>query len=112
MTVKDIVAALDAKVLVDADIERIVRGVVACDLMSDVLVVDEDDLLLLTSLASDQAIRTAQVIGAAAVVVVNNKPLPDSMEKVAQSLGITLATTSLTKYEACVAVDKARAEAR
>lgn len=107
MTVRDLLPVLQARLLVDADLERNVHGVVACDLMSDVLVVDEDDLLLLTSLASDQAVRTAQVIGAAAVVVVNGKPLPSSMAEVARTLKITLATTALPKYEACAALHEA-----
>ncbi len=107
MTVRELLPVLQARLLADADLERTVRGVVACDLMSDVLVVDEDDLLLLTSLASDQAVRTAQVIGAAAVVVVNDKPLPNSMADVARALKITLATTALPKFEACVALHEA-----
>ena len=64
--------------------------------------VDDDDILLLTSLASDQVLRTAQVVGAVGVVVVNGKPLPSSMVTVANSLGVSLLTTRLAKYEACV----------
>jgi hypothetical protein len=107
MTVREILPALKASLLFEADLNRPVRTVVACDLMSDVLVVDDDDILLLTSLASDQAVRTAQVVGAVAVVVVNGKPLPSSMADVARSLHVTLATSTMTKYEACVAVHAA-----
>ena len=84
--------------------DRHIRKVVASDLMSDVLVVDEDDLLLLTSLVSDQVLRTAQVVGAVGVVVVNGKLIPSSMLAVAQNLGVSLLTTRLTKFDACVAL--------
>jgi len=85
-----------------AGFDRHIRKLVASDLMSDVLVVDEDDMLLLTSLASDQVLRTAQVVGAVGVVVVNGKPLPSSMVSVANTLGVSLLTTRLAKYDACV----------
>lgn len=86
--------------------DRHIRKIVASDLMSDVLVVDEDDLLLLTSLVSDQVVRTAQVVGAVGVVVVNGKLLPPSMVSVANGLGISLLTTRLSKYDACVALHR------
>lgn len=107
MTVRDLLPVLDAEILSAADLNRPVRAIVACDLMSDVLLTDEDDVLLLTSLASDQAVRTAQVIGAAAVVVVNGKPLPSSMAEVARSLNVTLATSKRSKFDACVALHAA-----
>ena len=86
--------------------DRPVRKIVASDLMSDVLVVDEDDMLLLTSLVSDQVLRTAQVVGAVGVVVVNGKALPPSMVAVAHGLGVSLLSTRLSKYEACVALHR------
>jgi len=107
MTVRDLLPALSAEVLYAGDLTRPASNIVACDLMSDVLVVDADDILLLTSLASDQAVRTAQIVGASAVVIVNGKPLPSSIAEVARSLHVTLATSPLSKYEACVAVHEA-----
>ena len=86
--------------------DRHIRKIVASDLMSDVLVVDEDDMLLLTSLVSDQVLRTAQVVGAVGVVVVNGKPLPSSMVAVAHGLGVSLLTTPLAKFDACVALHR------
>ncbi len=104
----DVAEALQAEVLVEGEgYLKEVKRVVASDLMSDVLLVDEDDMLLLTSLASDQALRTAQIVGAVGVIVVNGKLLPSSMVYVADTLRMTLATSQLAKYDACVAVHKA-----
>ncbi|NLL84864.1 MAG: hypothetical protein GX230_11585 [Lentisphaerae bacterium] len=108
MTFAEVVAAIGGKMVVLTETaDRKVRHVVGSDLMSDVLLVDEDDMMLLTSLASDQVLRTAQIVGATGVVIVNDKPVPDSMADVARELGLSLATSNLSKYEGCVAVYKA-----
>jgi len=86
-----------------------VQAVVASDLMSDVLVVTREDFLLVTSLASDQMIRTADLVGAAGVVLVNGKKPPASALKLAGELGIALIATPLPKYEACLAIGAALA---
>lgn len=113
MTIDDIAAVLDGKVLFKEEGEdREVGFVVASDLMSDVLLVDKDDILLLTSLASDQALRTAQIVGAMGVVVHNNKPLPASMKDVAKRLGISLVTAPCAKYESCIRIHEALEKAK
>jgi len=108
MTIDDVAKTLDGKVLFkDEKDNRHVGHVVASDLMSDVLLVDSDDILLLTSLASDQVLRTAHVVGAMGVVVHNNKPLPASMSTVAERLGIALVASPHGKYESCVKMHEA-----
>lgn len=83
-----------------------IGNVTASDLMSDVLVVDKHDLLIVTSLASDQVIRTSDIIGVRAVVVVNGKALPATMVKLAQELDMTLLLSPLTKFMACVRIGR------
>jgi len=108
MTILDVSEVLKADVLVKGEgCHKAIRHVMASDLMSDVLMVDEEDMLLLTSLASDQVLRTAQIVGAVGVIVVNGKPLPSSMVNVANDLRITLAVSRFSKYDACVAVHAA-----
>lgn len=108
MTMIEVAEVLRAEVLVKGEgVHKAIRHVVASDLMSDVLLVDEEDMLLLTSLASDQVLRTAQIVGAVGVVVVNGKPLPSSMVNVANDLHMSLATCKASKYDACVAVHAA-----
>jgi hypothetical protein len=108
MNFEKVVDAIGGKILEPgARGGREVKHVVASDLMSDVLLVDEEGILLLTSLASDQVLRTAQIVGAVGVILVNGKSLPSDMSEVARGLGMALATTVLPKYEACLAVSKA-----
>ena len=102
MNISDIVKTLEGKLVAGGESDRKVGTVVANDLMSDVLLNDGDDILLLTSLASDQAIRTANIVGAMAVVV--HKPLPQTMCQVADTLGIPLISSPLSKYDSCVRI--------
>ncbi|MFA7174583.1 MAG: hypothetical protein WC340_14455 [Kiritimatiellia bacterium] len=108
MTILEAARKLNAEVIVEGDaVANSIRHVVASDLMSDVLLVDDEDILLLTSLASDQVLRTAHIIGAVGVIVVNGKSLPTSMVQVARDLGITLIKSDKNKFDACIAVHKA-----
>ena len=110
MTIADVVKVLNGKLMAgDAASPRVVGAVVANDLMSDVLLFDADDALLLTSLASDQAIRTAHIVGAMGVVVHDSKPLPSTMIEVARQLKIPLVSAPLSKYESCVRLHAALA---
>ncbi len=105
MTAAEAIAHLEGRLLVQGDgWTDPVGQVVACDLMSDVLVVDRDRVLLVTSLATEQAVRTAHVIGGVGVIVVNAKSVTDATVALAVALGVTLATSDRTKFEACVAL--------
>ena len=105
MNVQDAISVLNAELMVRGDaFLKEIKHIIASDLMSDVLLVDEEDMLLLTSLASDQVLRTAQIVGAVAVIVVNGKSLPSSMKQVALDLGMTLAVAKQSKFDACIAI--------
>ena len=108
MKISDVIKILNGKLVAGGEADRKVAAIVANDLMSDVLLTDSDDILLLTSLASDQAVRTANIVGAAAVVVHNAKPLPATMCQVADTLGIPLISSPLAKFDACVKLYLAR----
>ena len=84
-----------------------VKFVIASDLMSDVLVVDRPTPLLVTSLASDQTLRTADIVGACGVLVVNGKNLPSNMKALAVDYDITLLRSPLPKFEACLKLGRA-----
>ncbi|MCC7300602.1 MAG: hypothetical protein IT583_05940, partial [Verrucomicrobia bacterium] len=63
--------------------ERTVGGVFVSDLISDILVSEGEHTLLVTSLLSDQVLRTADVIGAVAVVLVNRRHIPAALGRAA-----------------------------
>ena len=72
-----------------------------CDLMSDVLSASADGSVFLTGLITLQAVRTASVSGAGAIVFVRNKkPSPDVVE-LARQEDIPLLVTPLTMFVSC-----------
>ncbi len=78
-----------------------VRNVTAGDLMSEVLVFDLEKMLLVTSLNSEQVLRTADMVDAVGVVLVNEKEPTQAMKILAGDMGITLLNTAQSMFEAC-----------
>ena len=77
-----------------------IRYVVTGDLMSDVLITDRDEILLVTSLPSDQVARTADMVGACGVILVNGKPPQPSLVDLCSQLDLTLIRSPLGSFEA------------
>ncbi|HPE68645.1 MAG TPA: DRTGG domain-containing protein [Thermotogota bacterium] len=98
-----VVEILEAKVfsgeekLGDLEIER----VGAADMMSDVLAFAKPGMLLITGLNTPQVVRTASIVGIAAVVVVRKKTIPDETVQAGKMFGIPLLHSPLAMYTAC-----------
>lgn len=74
---------------------------VASDMMSDVLVCNDADRLLITGLCTVHTLLTAQILDLRAVVFVRSKrPTPEMIE-VAQQNGIAILCTDMSMYNAC-----------
>ncbi|MDA3798050.1 MAG: DRTGG domain-containing protein [Kiritimatiellae bacterium] len=103
MKINDIQKQLDADVIFMAsDAEDItINNVTISDLMSDVLVVDEHELMIVSSLATDQVLRTADIVCASCVVIVNGKNLSSNMIERAEEFDITLLRTPHTTFDTC-----------
>lgn len=101
---KALIEALNAKAL-NAPLgweERGINRIFVSDLISDILIAEGENILLITSLLSDQVLRTANVIGASAVVLVNRRHVPAMLGKAAAKQGLALFHTPLPKFESCV----------
>lgn len=78
-----------------------IQTAAAADLMSDVLLYDVSQGLLITGLVNPQIVRTAEMADATAILIVRGKrPLPETVE-VAQQVGIPIFGTRLTMFETC-----------
>lgn len=108
MTFLDIIEQLPAHVInKGSDFPgKPIEHVVASDLMSDVLVTDLDNAIIVTSLTSEQTIRTADIVGARGVLLVNDKNPQPAMKKVAEEHNLTVLSTPLSLFQACVALGK------
>lgn len=104
--VDDIVRAVQAIVIYRGDNESI-KGVVASGLMSDVLTTEEEEgILLVSNLSTAQVIRTADMVGAYAILITNGKSLSEDMVDMARDLGISLLRTDHPMFETCYLLGK------
>ena len=108
MRLQEIVKELDAAVLYAPEgwEERTVASVIASDLISDILVGEGEEQLLLTSLTSIQMVRTSDLIGAVAIMLVHRRQVPPGLEDAARNLDIPLFRSAIAKYDACVRVGR------
>jgi hypothetical protein len=89
-----------------------VKNVTAGDLMSEVLVYDLEDLLLVTSLNSEQVLRTADMVDAVGIVLVNGKIPSDAMRKLAEEQNLVLLSSPMSMFNACAILHSLLKESR
>ena len=108
MRVDQLVQALGCRIIVKSpgfpDLEIV--DAVASDLMSDVLVCEGDNFIIVTSLTSEQVIRTADIVGAPVILLVNGKEPQPSMKKLAEDQGIGILSTPRSCFRACVEIGR------
>jgi hypothetical protein len=100
-----VVNAVDGELIHQGD-AGYVRWVVSSGLMSDVLTTEEEEILLLSNLTTTQLVRTADMVGANAMLVASGKPIPSDTVELSASLGITLIRTPYPVFEACYRLSK------
>ncbi len=84
-----------------------VAGVVAADLMSDVLVDARPGFVLVTGLTSVQAIRTAAIADLAAVVFARGKAVPPEVAALAREMNVPVFTSPRSLFDAAGALYEA-----
>ena len=78
----------------------------AGDMMSEVLVSDEENRILVTALTTDQVIRTADIVEAIGIILINGKQPQNSMRNLASESDMTLLSTGLSMFEVCIVLGK------
>ena len=81
-----------------------VEHIVASDLMSEVLVAEEENLLLITALNTEQTLRTAHIVDALGVLLVNGKKPQPGMIKLAKEFDLVLFSTESSMFNSCASV--------
>jgi anti-sigma regulatory factor (Ser/Thr protein kinase) len=105
VTIETIKSVLGARVLVGEDrLQAGISHVYASDLMSDVLAFGKSNSILLTGLASQQAVISAHMAEFKGVVLIRGKSMKDGAETFAREHGMVLMSTGLDMYEACVLI--------
>jgi predicted transcriptional regulator len=102
LTLARAVEVLKAQAVVPVANENMtIAGCFAADLMSDVLAFAREGSLLITGLATDQAIRTAAIKHLVAVVIIEGKEVDSDIVETAREEDVPVYQTPLSKYEAC-----------
>ncbi|MDO5293733.1 MAG: DRTGG domain-containing protein [bacterium] len=102
MTVYQVCKTLDAKVVCGKNsMDKDVHNACGSDMLSDVLAFVKDQSVLLTGLCNPQVIRTAEMMDIICIVFVRGKEPDKAMVELADTLGITLLTTSHRMFSAC-----------
>lgn len=105
--------ALEASVIEGEDkLDATVKHVYASDLMSDVLAFGRPDSILLTGLATQQAVISAHMAEFVGVVFIRGKKPKDGAEKFAKDNHLVLLSTELDMYDACIRIDSAKSGRR
>ncbi len=102
MTIAEMVAILDAKVLCGQD-ELAQEVTTACgsDLMSDVLAFVKEKTVLITGLTNVHVIRTAEMLDIRCIIFARGKVPGEDVLEEASELGIVVLTTHHTTYTTC-----------
>lgn len=93
----DLFTALEAEILPTEgalEIENAYTG----DLLSDVIANAPDKSVLITIQAHLNAVAVASMAGAGAILVCNNRPVPEDMLEAAKREGIAVARTSRDQF--------------
>lgn len=80
---------------------RVIAGIEISDLMSEVLLTEYAGLLLITSLISDQTIRTAHMIDCSAILYPSNKTISSTALILAHQLKMCVLVSPFSKFECC-----------
>lgn len=95
--------ALEAEVITGEDtLDTLVEHIYASDLMSDVLAFGKPNSILLTGLATQQAIISAHMAEFKGVVFIRGKKSKDDSARFARDNRIALLSSRLEMYEACI----------
>jgi len=98
MKLKELVeqAGLDVVTLADGEVE--VKKAYASDLLSDVMGHCPEESVLITVQNHRNTVAVSTLVGAHAILVVHNRPIPDEMLALAQQEGVTLLRTPLDQF--------------
>ncbi len=99
MTLDEIMKATEAEMLVPPPYNIDLETACASDLMSDVLVFTKPQMLLVTGLTNPQAIRTADMAEAPAVLFCRGKYPPRETLMLAEEMGIAILLSPYTMFE-------------
>ncbi|TXT50763.1 MAG: hypothetical protein FD137_218 [Spirochaetes bacterium] len=93
-------ATLTGAILVVGSAEKKISGGYTSDLLSDVMAHAKTGDALVTIQAHKNTVAVASLVGAPAIFICNNRPIPEDMIEAAAAEDIALLKTALSQFEA------------
>jgi hypothetical protein len=91
MTIKEISRIIDGKVICcDEKLTNSIEYAFASDLMSDVLTIEQENIVLITGLANLQAIRTSEMSDISCIIFARDKKIGEEMINIARENNMIL----------------------
>lgn len=98
MKTSEIAAFLQAVCVQDSFTDRDIAGVYTSDLLSDAMANAVDDGILITIQAHKNTVAVGTLKDLTAIVICNNRPIPDDMIAAARTEGIAIFVTQESQY--------------
>jgi predicted transcriptional regulator len=99
--ISDILKFAEARIVSgNHDHDKSIEKAFSSDLMSDVLTLDEENILLITGLSNLQLVRTAEMADIHAVLLARGKQATPEMVELARENGLILMETPYSIYKA------------
>lgn len=99
MRTSDLAAIISCASVYDGWEPKEIRGGYSSDLLSDVMSKAKDGYVLVTIQAHKNTVAVASMLGLAAVILCNDRPVPPDMVEAARDEGIPLFSTPQTQFE-------------
>lgn len=101
MKLTEIIKLTDSKVVAGKTDKNLdVQKAFSSDLMSDVLTLDEDNILLISGLTNVQLVRTAEMADIEVVLLARDKVASEEMIELANENGLVILETSFSIFRA------------
>lgn len=98
MTVSELPAALDLRILQDQFEDAPVTGAYTSDLLSDVMANGHERGVLITIQSHKNTVAVATLVGASAIIICNNRPVPQDMIDAARQERIAILLSARDQF--------------
>jgi len=98
MTIRELVASLDAQICQGEFEDGELAGAYTSDLLSDVMANAKDGGALVTIQAHRNTVAVATLVNISVIVICNSRPLPDDMLEAARDEGIAVIRTRENQF--------------
>ena len=106
MTVKELIARLDLKILAEGDTDREIPGCYSGDLLSWVMSRAREGDVWLTVMGNVNSVAVGGLSDCACIILTENSPLDDAAREKALQQGVTFLSSDRNAYELSVEISK------